>query len=716
VHLGDGVAPVPDPTRVDERAPLRPSAAPRHVAEVPPRPLADAPPRALKPEIQALRAAAVALVLMFHAWPTLVPGGYVGVDVFFVISGYLITRQLLHEADRSGTIALLDFWTRRARRLLPASLLVLAVCTAASFAWAPEGAWRQYFRDIAASALYVQNWALGVDAVDYFAAANAPSPVQHFWTLSVEEQFYLALPLLMLAVLGAQRLARRRGRRYLALALATATALSFLHSAWVTPNMPSAAYFSTPARAWEFAAGALLSFVAQPLAAWRRPLAAAIGWVAILLAAFGFDARTHLPGVAAALPVLGALLVIGAGPAGSWLRARPLRWLGDRSYSIYLWHWPLLVFAPLVLRRELGVGEKVVLMLLALVVAAASTRWVEDPIRFSRWPRRPLGRGAIALCSALCMAALVGVSARAIAWVEQEERDSAELAARFAASDAPCFGAKARRGGEPCNNPELADVLVPNPARVAADVVGRPDCRQTLGDQLRVCTLGPTTGYTKRLAAIGDSHLAALLPALETAARQHHWRIDAAAKNGCHWTTKTQRFRDAANVPACVRWKAALNQKLLAEPPYDAILVTHRDGAFLPDADPGEDQPTTIVRGLVDAWKTQAERGARIIAIRDNPHATPDTPACVARHRLRANDYCSLERSSALGSFDAHTAATRALPGSALIDLSDLYCDAGTCPVVIGSVVVYRDDNHITGTFSRTLAPRLGEELERILN
>ena len=229
-----------------------------------------------------------------------------------------------------------------------------------------------------------------------------------------------------------------------------------------------------------------------------------------------------------------------------------------------------------------------------------------------------------------------------------------------------------------------------------------------------MCTLGPRVGFDKHLAAIGDSHLPALLPALEAVAQQHNWRIDAASKNGCHWTTSTQRM-SAGSMRACQRWKVALNQKLEAEPPYDAILVTHRAGAFLPDAAPGEDQPTTIVRGLLESWRTQTARGTRIIAIRDNPTATRSTAACVARHRLSANDFCSLDRAQALGRFDAHPAATSALPGNALVDLSDVYCNAGYCPVVIGNVVVYRDDNHITATFSRTLAPRLGEELERIL-
>jgi hypothetical protein len=223
-------------------------------------------------------------------------------------------------------------------------------------------------------------------------------------------------------------------------------------------------------------------------------------------------------------------------------------------------------------------------------------------------------------------------------------------------------------------------------------------------------------GYEKRLALIGDSHAAALMPAFEVVADQMHWRIDVATKNACHWTANTQLGLRAEYVENCVRWKARLNQRLMQSEPYDAIIVTHRAGKFQPDAAPGEDRETTIVRGLVESWRTQAERGTRIVALRDNPHPEVSTAACVARHLLRANEVCSLSRDRALGTFDAHMRATRALPGSRLIDLSDLYCDAATCPTVIGSVIVYRDDNHLTATFARTLAPALMNELRHALD
>jgi hypothetical protein len=306
------------------------------------------------------------------------------------------------------------------------------------------------------------------------------------------------------------------------------------------------------------------------------------------------------------------------------------------------------------------------------------------------------------------MACLVGFGSHNVATVEQVERASLDLVARLRAEDPPCLCAQARIA--PCNNPALAQVLVPNPAAVSRDFVERWDCRERRGDSLRFCALGPSLGYEKRLALIGDSHAAALIPAIEVVAEEMRWRIDVATKNACHWTTNTQRGLSAQNIENCARWKARLNQKLMQGDPYDAIIVTHRAGKFLPDAAPGEERQTTIVRGLVESWRTQAERGTRILALRDNPRAEASTTACVARHLLRANEHCSLPRARALG-FDAHVPAIGALPGSHLIDLSELYCDAATCPAVIGSVIVYRDDNHLTTTFARTLAPALMKEL-----
>jgi peptidoglycan/LPS O-acetylase OafA/YrhL len=672
---------------------------------------------ALDPEIQALRAGAVTLVVLYHAFPALLPGGYIGVDVFFVISGFLITRQLIAEAERTGTISLSRFWARRARRLLPAALLVLTCTALGTFVWVPLGLWRDYMRELAASALYVQNWLLADSAVDYLRSDAAASPMQHFWTLSVEEQFYIALPILLLAPL----LADRRGwlpcsrKQGLLAMLFVATVLSFFYSAWHRDYEPRTGYFSSLTRAWEFGAGALLSFPAPRSSTWLPRF----GWFTILVTALLFDADVQMPGFAAMLPVSGAIAVLGArNPASAPLRltrSAAVQFIGGISYSLYLWHWPLLVLAPIARGSPLEGYHKLGLAGLAVGIAWASTRWVEDPIRHGRWPRQPLRPRMVALASTGAMGSVIFMAWGATFHIERREQISLATAEQLREQDPACFGAQARGSAEPCHNPALAGVLVPNADLVGADREERPDCRETRGTELRVCSLGEQAAPVKHLAAIGDSHLSHLIPALEVIANSMRWRIDVATKNGCYWTTTAARGTSEHTAENCGLWKEKLHAKLQASEPYDAILVTHRADYLEPLPAAGEDKYTTLVRGLVESWRTQTARGTRVVALRDNPVARHDTVDCVARHLARADDVCSLPRSKALPKFDGLVYATRALPETRLIDLTDLYCDERTCHVVIGNVVVYRDLDHLTATFSRTLAPYLKAELVRAL-
>jgi peptidoglycan/LPS O-acetylase OafA/YrhL len=314
-------------------------------------------------EIQALRALAVSLVVLYHVVPLRLPGGYVGVDVFFVVSGSLITAHLLREVERTGRIRLAPFWARRARRLLPASLLVLLVSVAATVVWVPQTYWQGWLREIGASALYVENWVLAGDAVDYLAHTNAASPAQHYWSLSTEEQFYLAWPLLVaLASWVAVRLGVRR-RTALGALFGLLTLVSFLWSLWTTQVSPPDAYFTTPTRAWEFSLGGLLALWTATPPAGREQLRSLVSWTgfgAIAITALTYTGETPFPGTAALLPVLGTVAVIWAGaPRHDWSPTAvadfgPVRFLGNVSYSAYLWHWPLVVVLPFALGHPLG--------------------------------------------------------------------------------------------------------------------------------------------------------------------------------------------------------------------------------------------------------------------------------------------------------------------------------------------------------------------------
>jgi len=673
----------------------------------------------LRVEIQGLRAFAVVIVVTFHLWPARLRGGYVGVDVFFVISGYLITKHLLSEVARLGRLPVGEFWARRARRLLPAALLVLACSTVATSVWVPAALSQRLLGEVLASTLYVQNWKLATDSVDYFAESNEPSPLQHFWSLSVEEQFYLALPLLLGALLLATRSPQRAALRrpLIAMSLALVVLGSFAYAITAAASDPAPAYFSTAARAFEFGSGALLSFAGPAPASWVRrcvawcglgALAGGVGWMGRVVP---FDP------IASSLSVLGTMAILWAGDGGGVepaLLCRPpvIQWLGGVSYSLYLWHWPLLTLLPHALERPLSGLDELAIVVASLVLAGFTRRYVEDPIRFAG-TRACLHRPQrVAAWSLAGMGGVVGIAAVCLPLTPTDPTPTAD---RLQARDPLCFGARAMRSPPAACARKSRDVVPPLTALPFDDVI-RPDCRVEADDpEVRTCALGPHSGYAKRLAAIGDSHAAALLPALEIIAQTRRWRIDVAAKNSCYWTSAAQPNRSAVNQDACERWKAELERRLAEMPPYEAILVTHSASRYPPLAAAGSTQEATIVSGLLDTWRRQVERGTRIIAIRDNPVAGPQMRACVTRNLQRANERCSLSRRQALAAFDGSIRAVQSLPGSHLIDLSDYYCRGDTCPAIIGSVIVYRDASHITATFARTLAPFLQAELEKVL-
>ncbi|MCW2680003.1 MAG: acyltransferase, partial [Frankiales bacterium] len=356
-----------------------------------------------RPDVEGLRAVAVLLVVASHVLG--VPaGGYVGVDVFFVISGFLITGLLLREHGRTGRISLRDFYARRVRRLLPAAVLVLAVTNVAAYLLFTGERAGQVLRDSLWSLGFLANVRFADIGTDYFDQTRPASPVQHYWSLAVEEQFYVLWPCLLMAALwlGSRGLGRRRGT---AAVLLLVTVASLAWSVLLTAEDAPTAYFSSPARAWELGVGALLAVLAQTDLPRRIPLAAgtALGWIGlggILVAAFAYSDRTPFPGSAALLPVLAAAAVLLGGEAGA-ARPNPVlvnpvaTYVGRLSYSLYLWHWPVLVLSVAVLPEALHV---VVPLVLSFVLAALCHHLVEEPVHRSSWlSRRPplsLARGS----------------------------------------------------------------------------------------------------------------------------------------------------------------------------------------------------------------------------------------------------------------------------------------------------------------------------------
>lgn len=480
----------------------------------------------VRPEIQALRAVAVLLVMLFHFWPQRIPGGYVGVDVFFAISGFLITAHLLKDVQRWGTVRLGSFWARRIRRLLPASMLVLVVTAAAVFLWVPRIHWPQILREVAASTLYCENWQLAHDAVDYLAAESVQSPVQHYWSLSTEEQFYLIWPLLIvLAVLLARRVRRFDPLTAVRVALGVVVLVSFAYSIYETSANSAAAYFVTPTRAWEFGSGALLATMPELGRTAGDRLRALVSWLGLLLigaAAFLLSTTTPFPGYAAALPVAGTVCVIWAGaPRPRWsplglMKLAPVQTLGNWSYSVYLWHWPAIVVIVLATGEQMTWSVKLVVIAGVVVLAALTKRFVEDPVRFSGlwrerglWPQYAAGGAAMAMVLALVLGGTI--------WLDRSSAANSNRLEQLLAQQTPCLGANAMIAGTACaDSSTLSQELFPEMAVLTKDTANAYECYdQEPGAHLTPCGLGSHRTDAMKVALVGDSHAAMLIPALQ---------------------------------------------------------------------------------------------------------------------------------------------------------------------------------------------------------
>lgn len=678
-------------------------------------------------DVQGLRAFAVLAVLLYHLWPNRLPGGFIGVDVFFVISGFLITGHLLREVSTTGRIHLAAFWARRAKRLLPGAFLTLVATGIAVLLWVPNALWGQYGRELIASAVSLQNWQLAADSVDYLAEGNGASPFQHFWSLSVEEQFYIALPLLLLAALWLAHRARRRGVDPVAVirvVLGGVVVLSLTWSVVQTETASGVAYFSTATRAWEFALGGLVATI--PLGVPRagrartiRAVGAWVGAVGLVVSLFAITAETPFPGIAAALPVVSATLIVLLG-SHSGLEVvghvAPIRFTGRISYAVYLWHWPAIVLLPIVTRHDLTVVDKVAIVVGALALGATSTLLVEEPLRFSARVRRLRPR-RVAVYGVVSTLVVVALGATSLTALHVQQVRTARLAERLSTGDVACFGAAAEiASADPCVNSALADVRVPSAANAVDDDANRSACWSNDSSTFRVCSLGPATGYSEHLIAIGDSHNNVLVDAYERIAEQRNWRIDVAGHQSCYLTTAEQQAGSRRQVDSCTGWKQGAMDHLRSHPDLDGVIVTHSTGNGPVVVPEGSSDAQTVVDGLVTAWGAAAEAGIPVIALRDNPAARPDVVACVGQMTGPTTPACDSSRADALAGFDGSAEAVDRMHGAArLVDLTDSYCTDTVCPAVIGGVLVHRDQTHLTNTFAKTLAPYLGAELDAAL-
>ena len=674
----------------------------------------------VRPEIQALRALAVALVVVYHLWPTALPGGFVGVDVFFAISGFLITSMLLREIDREGKVRLVAFWARRARRLLPAALVTLLACAVATAVLVPLFYREGFLTDIRASAAYVQNWHLAAVETDYFASEGAPSPVQHFWSLSAEEQFYVAWPLLpALALLATRGRSARAKRRCVGLAMGVLTAASFGWSLLQTTADPVVAYFATPTRAWEFGVGGLLAFApAERLTPVLRGALSWLGLAAIALAACAYTDETRFPGSAALLPVVGALAVIRAGAprcAGApspLMCLRPVQRLGDISYSVYLWHWPLIILAPFALGGAGDTDTRIGVLMLTLLVAWLSKRFIEDPLRAAPvLLRRP---PAWTLAGSACATGVVlAAIAAGIGHVEGEISAAQRATDRVLATRPACFGAASRDPVQPCRNPRLRLMVVPTPIEAAKRRNAPCELHAGLPS---VCEFGvPARRAARTIALIGDSHASHWRAAVAVLAERNRWRGLSMTHSGCPFSKATKVLAQPA-LAQCLAWNRAVLRFLRRHPEVKTVFVSEVSGGrgFFPAG--GRSAWESAVAGYAAAWRALPRSVEQVFVIRDTPKAQAGTPSCVQealRRRRPAGAVCALSRRSAL---DADPAAVAAARSSAArvrgVDLTRFICDPRRCFPVVGGALVYKDQHHLTTVFAQTLGPYLQRAVE----
>ena len=720
-----------------------------------------------RPDIEGLRGIAVALVVLFHAGllsnaSTQLTGGFIGVDLFFVVSGYLITGLLIRERERNGRISFSRFYARRVRRILPAAAVVLLITIPLSNSLVTLVQRPAVMQDAASAALSIANIRFAM-TTDYFNPVNY-SPFLHFWSLGVEEQFYFVWPALLAIV------AWKAPRAGAAVALAVVVVASFTASMLITQTSASTAFYMLPTRAWQLAAGGLLAVgagsmdrVPHEVRRTVKQMLAFAGWAALaalITAAFLISNQdTPYPGTAALVPTIAGVLLIASGPEpagpGILLRLLPIRFVGKISYSLYLWHWPILILGGLYLAGPLGTLTPVQALELAglsIPVAAASWFFVEEPFRrgvipLPRPSRVVAGGVAVMLAVALvgttfnfgaqsALAALEGPDATATpSYVAKATPTPAPTATTVAPDLTP--GAIV----SPTPIPEMTPALTPSPSQEpptsfavtssvrpalgkAATDYEEPWHDNCLGWRVTTtpnpsseCIYGnPSGSYT--VALVGDSHASALFPGVNEVAKAHGWALVPYLKIDCSFLDLNDLVYygpPTVAYPECMTWNKNVIAKLQRNPP-DLVLISMSRWIFT--ANPGEENVDTEANALVREIRKIPTK-SKVVIIQDPPLPTNvDVPVCLSSY---LNDYrkCGFSRTTGYGSaMGSREQAAAKATGAGVIDLTAAICPGTAeddCPAVLNNMIVWRDKHHLTATFSATLGPAIDEQLVALL-
>ena len=642
-------------------------------------------------DIEGLRAIAILLVVACHATVPGLAGGFVGVDVFYVLSGYLITGLLVQEIRTTGELRFAGFYARRLRRLMPALLLMLAVtCVFGRLLLAPADQPEQASA-AASAALWVSNFHFAFSNMGYFAPGPETNLFLHTWSLGVEEQFYLVWPLLVVIVMGAWEGAKRApDARRLKWLFGAIFVISFALSLYWTRHAPHLAFYMMPSRGWQFALGALVFLMvgspqcqpdaSVPARRWL-PLLGWLGLAAILLAAFTINGSMPYPGLRALLPTCGAALVLAAGARGassgvgrilSW---RPMQAIGRVSYSWYLWHWPVLLLGAVLLDATNG-WIRLALVVFSLLLATLSYRYFETPIRHYR---KLLAKPRLAVFAALAIMVLAG--SFALRW-------HADALARM----------------------KTPEQLRYEAAHYDAPVIYRMGCDDWYHSaQVKICAFGPSNAAHTAIA-IGDSVALQWFPAYARIFDKPGWRLLVITKSSCPMVDVPIFYpRIGREYTECSQWRSDALHKVAGLKPDIVIMGS----TFTYDYTRSQ-----WINGTKRVLDELAPAAREVYVMRSSPTLPFDGPACVAprswlytaikgnnlctspAHTMRSDNVFGWLQTAASGFHNVH-----------LIDLTDAICPGNTCHAEIGNEIVFRDDQHMTATFAASLAPKLARAL-----
>ena len=657
------------------------------------------PRRKYLPEVQGLRALAVLMVVAYHVWFGRISGG---VDIFLLISSFLLTGQFTRKLESGRALELFKYWIHLFKRLLPLIAITLVATLGATWYFLPESRWAGIFNQTWASLFYYQNWFLASESVDYYAAQHSvASPLQHFWSLSIQGQIFILWPMIFAVAALITPKVRLKIRTLLTIMFGAVFAASLTFSIITTANNQAFAYFDTRTRLWEFALGSLLALL-LPYLKFARPARIFLGWfgiVAMLSCGIILQVGQQFPGYMALWPTLAAACVIIAGCTDSKIGAdRFLSWgplvkLGDSSYALYLLHWPILVIYLVASGQQTASPVAGLIIIVASIVAAwLATTFIDAPLRRNPWIAKKRRRALAVIL--ICVAVVVVPLSTWQAKVHAENVQAMAQAARNnpgAASLLPGFVDEAD-----------ADAgILPTKTAMADDwpQFTGGNCTTDGAELLNLCDNGITDG-PKSIMVLGSSHAHVLNTPILEMARENHWNLTSLTKGYCPLGEDTA----AGNSESCAAFNKDTLAKVLAMKPDVVVTTSTRTNVLW-----------EIPEELDPAWLSTVETlnaaGIKVIAVRDTPRILENVPDCLEETPTDSLG-CGAKRVDLYDEVAPTDEVAQSLPGTTFLDFSDYFCNDTICPAVIGNVIVYKDDNHVTATYMKSLTPIFEKEFQ----